>query len=169
MGINLDSYVSLAAGFDKNCSMLGALDKLGFGYIVGGTITLHPRPGNLKPRIKRYVSDKSMINALGFPNDGLKKNDLGREKYIENILLIGEGTTASKFVDRLERFKTLGIVLRGVVETESKIKSNISANIPRLGNIFQLLKISDHVRSAFVCFFLLFVFHSHFNASTLYE
>ena len=64
-----------------------------------------------------------------------------REKYIENILLIGEGTTASKFVDRLERFKTLGIVLRGVVETESKIKSNISANIPRLGNIFQLSSI----------------------------
>ena len=81
MGINLDSYVSLAAGFDKNCSMLGALDKLGFGYIVGGTITLHPRPGNLKPRIKRYVSDKSMINALGFPNDGLKKITDNLKKY----------------------------------------------------------------------------------------
>ena len=81
MGINLDSYISLAAGFDKNCSMLGALDKLGFGYIVGGTITLHPRPGNLKPRIKRYVSDKSMINALGFPNDGLKKITDNLKKY----------------------------------------------------------------------------------------
>ena len=61
--------------------MLGALDKLGFGYIVGGTITLHPRPGNLKPRIKRYVSDKSMINALGFPNDGLKKITDNLKKY----------------------------------------------------------------------------------------
>ncbi|MFL2763241.1 MAG: dihydroorotate dehydrogenase (quinone) [Dehalococcoidia bacterium] len=81
MGINLDSYISLAAGFDKNCSMLNSLDKLGFGYIVGGTITLNPRPGNLKPRIKRYVSEKSMINALGFPNDGLAKIVENLKKY----------------------------------------------------------------------------------------
>ena len=81
MGINLDSYISSAAGFDKNCSMLNSLDKLGFGYIVGGTITLNPRPGNLKPRIKRYVSEKSMINALGFPNDGLAKIVENLKKY----------------------------------------------------------------------------------------
>ena len=61
-----------------------------------------------------------------------------RGKHIENILLIGEGTTASKFVDRLERFKKLGIVLRGVIETDSKIKSNIPTKIPRLGEIDQL-------------------------------
>ena len=73
MGIQLSSKISLAAGFDKNCSMLNSLDKLGFGYIVGGTITLNPRPGNQKPRIKRYIQEKSMINSLGFPNDGLTK------------------------------------------------------------------------------------------------
>ena len=64
-----------------------------------------------------------------------------REKHVENILLIGEGVTASKFVDRLERFKSLGIVLRGVIETGSKIKSDIPANIPRLGGIDQLSRI----------------------------
>ena len=64
-----------------------------------------------------------------------------REKHVENILLIGEGITASKFVDRLERFKSLGIVLRGVIETGSKIKSDIPANIPRLGGIDQLSRI----------------------------
>ena len=61
-----------------------------------------------------------------------------RGKHVENILLIGEGVTASKFVDRLERFKSLGIVLRGVIETGNKIKSDIPANIPRLGGIDQL-------------------------------
>ena len=64
-----------------------------------------------------------------------------RGKHVENILLIGEGVTASKFVDRLERFKSLGIVLRGVIETGSKIKSDIPANIPRLGGIDQLSRI----------------------------
>ena len=64
-----------------------------------------------------------------------------RGKHVENILLIGEGDTASKFVDRLEHFKTLGIVLSGVIETGSKVKSDISANIPRLGGIDQLSRI----------------------------
>ena len=64
-----------------------------------------------------------------------------RGKHVENILLIGEGDTASKFVDRLEYFKTLGIVLSGVIETGSKIKSDIPVNIPRLGGIDQLSHI----------------------------
>jgi len=64
-----------------------------------------------------------------------------RGKHVENILLIGEGDTASKFIDRLEHLKSLGIVLSGVIETGSKIKSYIPANIPRLGKIDQLNRI----------------------------
>ena len=40
MGKELNSPLALAAGFDKNCAILKALDKLGFGYIVGGTVDL---------------------------------------------------------------------------------------------------------------------------------
>ena len=68
----------MGAGFDKNCAIVKALDKLGFGYIVGGTVTMNARPGNLKPRITRYVDNNSMVNSLGFPN-------LGVEKIIENL------------------------------------------------------------------------------------
>jgi len=64
-----------------------------------------------------------------------------RGKNVENILLIGDGETASKFVDRLERFKKLGIQLIGVIETSNKIKSYIPANITRLGKIDQLSRI----------------------------
>ena len=78
MGKELNSPLALAAGFDKNCAILKALDKLGFGYIVGGTVTINPRPGNLKPRITRYVHNNSMVNSLGFPN-------LGVGKIIENL------------------------------------------------------------------------------------
>lgn len=78
MGKELNSPLALAAGFDKNCAILKALDKLGFGYIVGGTVTINPRPGNLKPRITRYAHNDSMVNSLGFPN-------LGVDKIIENL------------------------------------------------------------------------------------
>lgn len=69
-GIELTNPVGLAAGFDKSCRHLGALGRLGFGYVIGGTITRDPRSGNAKPRIVRYPGRDSMTNAMGMPNPG---------------------------------------------------------------------------------------------------
>ena len=69
-GIELRNPVGLAAGFDKACAHLDALGRLGFGYVVGGTITRAPRRGNPKPRIVRYPERRSMANAMGLPNPG---------------------------------------------------------------------------------------------------
>ena len=68
-GIDLPNPVGLAAGFDKGCERLGPLGRLGFGYVVGGTVTRHPRAGNERPRIRR-VRGGSMVNAMGLPNPG---------------------------------------------------------------------------------------------------
>jgi dihydroorotate dehydrogenase len=69
-GIELANPVGLAAGFDKQCRHLGALGRLGFGYVVGGTITREARTGNPKPRIARSPRRRSMTNAMGLPNPG---------------------------------------------------------------------------------------------------
>jgi dihydroorotate dehydrogenase len=68
--IELSNPVGLAAGFDKSCRHLDALGRLGFGYVIGGTITRDPRAGNAKPRIARYPRRGSMTNAMGLPNPG---------------------------------------------------------------------------------------------------
>ena len=64
-GLPLRNPVGLAAGFDKTCAHLGPLAELGFGYVVGGTITRVPRAGNPKPRIVRYPA-----RALDDERDG---------------------------------------------------------------------------------------------------
>ena len=69
-GIPLRNPIGLAAGFDKTCAHLDALGELGFGYVVGGTITRLPRKGNRRPRIVRYPLRGSMVNAMGLPNPG---------------------------------------------------------------------------------------------------
>lgn len=69
-GIPLRNPIGLAAGFDKTCRHLDALGALGFGYVVGGTITRAPRTGNPKPRIARSPAQRSMTNAMGLPNPG---------------------------------------------------------------------------------------------------
>ncbi len=70
-GLSLPNPVGLAAGFDKNCEMLPALSSLGFGYLVAGTVTEKPRPGNLKPRMVRLAKQQSLLNSMGFPGKGL--------------------------------------------------------------------------------------------------
>ena len=72
-GIELSNPVGLAAGFDKSCRHLDALGRLGFGYVIGGTITRDPRSGNAKPRIARYPRRGSMTNAMGLPNPGVEE------------------------------------------------------------------------------------------------
>jgi dihydroorotate dehydrogenase len=66
----LPNPVGLAAGFDKDCRVLGSLGKLGFGYLVGGTVTAARRTGNAKPRIGRIPEQRSLLNSMGFPNHG---------------------------------------------------------------------------------------------------
>ncbi|MEX2431204.1 MAG: hypothetical protein WD645_04715 [Dehalococcoidia bacterium] len=70
-GISPRNAVGLAAGLDKQCAYLDSLGCLGFGYVTGGTVTLHPRAGNPKPRVVRLEEQESLINALGFPGAGL--------------------------------------------------------------------------------------------------
>jgi len=71
-GMPLTNPVGLAAGYDKNCELLPSIAALGFGYVVGGTVTEQPRSGNPKPRVLRYAKDRSLINSLGFPSRGLE-------------------------------------------------------------------------------------------------
>jgi dihydroorotate dehydrogenase len=69
-GIPMRLPIGLAAGFDKTCAHLDALGSLGFGYVVGGTITRAPRTGNPRPRIVRDVARGALVNAMGLPNPG---------------------------------------------------------------------------------------------------
>jgi dihydroorotate dehydrogenase len=69
-GVPFANPVGLAAGFDKTCGHLDTLGRLGFGFVVGGTITRAPREGNPKPRIVRTPRRRAIVNAMGLPNPG---------------------------------------------------------------------------------------------------
>jgi dihydroorotate dehydrogenase len=70
--------IGLAAGFDKTGRYLSTLQRMGFGYIVAGTITLDAWPGHPKPRIVRNPKERTIVNGLGFPNPGA-------ETFIQNV------------------------------------------------------------------------------------
>jgi dihydroorotate dehydrogenase len=69
-GVDFESPVGLAAGFDKNALWFNALSSLGFGFVEVGTLTGHAQSGNPKPRVFRLPKDSALINRLGFNNRG---------------------------------------------------------------------------------------------------
>src|SRR5262245_9667585 len=69
-GVRLRNPIGLAAGFDKGCARLDALGALGFGSVVGGTVTRAPRRGNPAPRIARDPARRAIVHAMGLPNPG---------------------------------------------------------------------------------------------------
>ena len=70
LGLTFDSPFGVAAGFDKNVTMVSGLGALGFGHVEVGTVTSLPQPGNPKPRLFRLVADRAVINRMGFNNEG---------------------------------------------------------------------------------------------------
>src|SRR5712691_1103509 len=70
-GVDLPNPVGLAAGFDKNCELIGALSCLGFGFLTVGSIMPEPRVGNPFPRLVRYPQTQSLADAMGVPSRGL--------------------------------------------------------------------------------------------------
>jgi dihydroorotate dehydrogenase len=71
-GMPLLNPVGLAAGYDKNATVIAPLSRAGFGFIEVGAATPLPQPGNPKPRLFRLTKDRAAINRFGFNNDGME-------------------------------------------------------------------------------------------------
>ena len=105
-GIKLPTPIGMAAGFDKDCKVLGSVLNLGFGFTTGGTVTLAPRPGNPKPRMVRLPEQRAVINSLGFPGQGLEpsvKRLQSSKRYKDRVLLSISGTIEDDIVECLRR------------------------------------------------------------------
>jgi dihydroorotate dehydrogenase len=71
-GLKFKNPVGVAAGFDKDARLFGALGNLGFGFVEVGTITPKGQSGNEQPRLFRLPSDGALINRMGFNNEGME-------------------------------------------------------------------------------------------------
>ncbi|MDC9701069.1 MAG: quinone-dependent dihydroorotate dehydrogenase [Alphaproteobacteria bacterium] len=69
-GMRFPNPVGMAAGFDKNAKVPGALLKSGFGFAEVGTLTPEAQEKRPRPCIFRLGADEAIINRLGFCNEG---------------------------------------------------------------------------------------------------
>jgi dihydroorotate dehydrogenase len=101
MGLEFPNAVGLAAGLDKNADYLDGLGRLGFGFIEVGSVTPKGQPGNPMPRIFRLSREQSLINRMGFNNDGVDRllQNIGETKR-DFVLGINIGKNLSTPVDQ---------------------------------------------------------------------
>lgn len=95
-GLDFENPVGLAAGYDKNAEVPDAILRLGFGFTEVGTLTPRAQQGNPKPRVFRLVSDKGIINRLGFNNEGHKAALKRLEKRRHRSGIVGVNIGANK-------------------------------------------------------------------------
>ncbi len=102
MGLNFKGTFGMAAGFDKNAEMVKELGRLGFSHVEIGTVTRHAQEGNPKPRLFRLKKDLSLINRMGFNNDGADAVARRLEKLrssSRNLPVIGVNIGKSKITE----------------------------------------------------------------------
>lgn len=68
--------VGLAAGLDKNAEAINFFTRILFGAVEVGTVTPKPQEGNPRPRMFRLKEDESLLNRMGFNNEGMERTYL---------------------------------------------------------------------------------------------
>ena len=88
-GLDFKNPIGIAAGFDKNATMVQAWASMGFGWGEIGAVTGRPQEGNEKPRSWRHIEYEAIQNAYGFNNDGVDVIKDRLKKIYPFILPIG--------------------------------------------------------------------------------
>ena len=86
-GLEFRNPVMIAAGLVKNAEALYGLARLGVGAIEVGTVTPQRQVGNPKPRLFRDKKGCSLLNHMGFNNQGFL---LVKERILQHRTKVAE-------------------------------------------------------------------------------
>jgi len=135
-GIQFQNPVGLAAGFDKNATMIKSMMALGFGYTEIGTMTPRPQDGNPKPRMFRYPALNSVQNSMGFNNEGSAKVLMNLKKVYPYSIPIGANIGKNKVTPEEFALQDYKILIRKFEDNSDYLVINISSpNTPNLRDL----------------------------------
>ena len=134
-GLRVKNRLGLAAGLDKNARLINEFDNIGFGFVEVGTVTPKAQYGNPKPRIKRLISHESLLNSLGFPNQGVRSIK-SRLKKVSGDICLGVNIGPNKDTVPEEVINDYLLCYEEVFEYADFVTINISSpNTPNLRSL----------------------------------
>ena len=128
--------VGLAAGMDKNATMIRGMQALGFGFTEIGTVTPKPQEGNPKPRMFRHIEEQAVQNAMGFNNDGLLKVQQRLQERYPFTTPIGVNIGKNKTTSERDTISDYTTLVKALHHLGDYIVINISSpNTPGLRDL----------------------------------
>src|SRR4030067_2621792 len=135
-GRDFPNPIGLAAGFDKNGTMIDAMPALGFGFVEVGTVTVKPQEGNQKPRLFRFPEQESLENSMGFNNDGMLVIQKRLHKVYPFTLPIGVNIGKNKTTPQEKAIDDYLNLIHGFKDVCDYLVINISSpNTPGLRDL----------------------------------
>ncbi len=136
LGISFKNPVGLAAGFDKNATMIESMMALGFGFTEIGTMTPRAQDGNPKPRMFRYPEQKTVQNAMGFNNKGAYDVAKNLRKVFPYAIPIGANIGKNKTTPEDMALSDYRVLINKFKDISDYIVINISSpNTPNLRDL----------------------------------
>jgi len=133
LGLAFPNPFGVAAGFDKDARVAGALLAMGFGHVEVGTLTPRPQPGNPPPRVFRLAAERAIINRLGFNNAG-QEAALARVNAQRSRGIVGVNIGANR--DTEDRIGDYVVGLERFYDVASYVTINVSSpNTPGLRDL----------------------------------
>ena len=143
-GLDFKNPVGVAAGFDKNATMVNAWAALGFGWGEIGAVTPKPQPGNEKPRSWRHIEYEAIQNAYGFNNDGVEVIKERLKKIYPFTLPIGANIGKNKSTPEDKAIEDYKILVSELKDVVNFFVVNISSpNTPGLRDLLNAEFISN--------------------------
>ncbi|MEA2111301.1 MAG: quinone-dependent dihydroorotate dehydrogenase [Campylobacterota bacterium] len=143
-GRTFSNPVGLAAGFDKNATMVPGIKAIGYGFTEIGTLTPIAQEGNPKPRMFRHIEEETLQNAMGFNNEGLFPIQERLEKFYPFTTPIGVNVGKNKLTPEDEAINDYTKLIRALHKLGDYIVINISSpNTPGLRDLQNEAFISE--------------------------
>lgn len=125
--------IGIAAGFDKDARVPDAILRIGFGFAEVGSVTPRPQVGNPRPRVFRLISERAIINRLGFNSAG-HEVVLKRLQQRARVGVVGVNLGANK--ESADRTADYVLGIERFYDVASYLAVNISSpNTPGLRDL----------------------------------
>lgn len=151
-GLNFATPFGLAAGFDKDATMVRGLANLGFGHVEVGTVTALAQPGNPRPRLFRLISDRALINRMGFNNSGAHRvrRRLDRLRKSRSMPILGVNIGKSRVVDVEDAISDYLVSARLLAPVADYLVVNVSSpNTPGLRGLQEIKNLGPLVSAVY--------------------
>ncbi len=132
LGLRFPNPIGLAAGFDKNARLVDEMAALGFGFVEIGTLTPEPQKGNPTPRLFRLREDKSLVNRMGFNNEGVAAA-VARLRKRKSAIVVGGNIGKNKITPNEKAIDDYEACFHALYEVVDYFTVNVSSpNTPDL-------------------------------------